>query len=96
MLNHHSHAMKVIGSISWLVTALAAIATGLMGLGVALGKNFNIWDMDFIVNKLPWLVLPAHYIIGICGLLSLISWFTCLGECTDGRHHNHNHHDNKR
>jgi uncharacterized membrane protein YuzA (DUF378 family) len=80
MMHHHSHspAMRLVGSISWLITSLAAIAWGLIGLGNSMHKNWNIWEMDFVVNNLQWLVLPAQYIVGFCGVVALVSWFMCM------------------
>lgn len=87
MHHHHSPAMRLLGSIAWLVTALAALAAGLMGLGVSMGKNWNVWQSDFVMNNLQWLVLPAHYVIGLCGLISLVAWLKCLGKHDDHREH---------
>lgn len=86
-MHNHSPAMKLVGSISWLLTAIAAIAWGLIGLGVSMGKNWNIWESDFIVNNLQWLILPGQYVIGICGVISLVMWLACLGAgCADHTH----------
>lgn len=90
--NHHSPALRIVGQISWLLTAVAAIAWGLIALGVTLDKKLNIWESDFVVRNLPWLVLPGQYIIGVCGVISLIMWILCLGHGHDERnHHGHDH-----
>lgn len=88
MMHHHHHSalMRVVGSLSWLLSAIGALAWGLIGLGNSMGKNWNIWESDFIVNNAAWLVQPAQYIIGVAGLLGLISWFMCLG-CHDKHDH---------
>jgi uncharacterized membrane protein YuzA (DUF378 family) len=88
MLHHHHHspAMRLVGKISWLLTSIAAIAWGLVGLGNSMGKNWNIWEQDFIVNNFAWLVQPLQYAIGLAGLIGLISWFMCLGKCDDHKH----------
>ena len=86
MLHHHSHAMKVVGMITWLVTAIAALLVGLEAVGIAMGKSWSFWQSEFVMNNLPALIQPAHYLIGLCGLISLITWFTCLGQCGDHRH----------
>ena len=84
MMHHkHSPAMRLLGSIAWLLTALAAVAVGLAALGLSLGKNWNIWESDFVVNNLAWLVQPLQYAIGLAGLIALICWFMCLGQCDD-------------
>jgi len=84
---HHSPAMKIVGMITWLVTALSAVAVGLAALGASMGKSWDIWKMDIIVNNMPALVQPLQYIIGVCGLISLITWFMCLGSCCTETHH---------
>lgn len=90
---HHSPAMKIVSMVTWFVTALAAISTGLIALGNSMAKSWNIWESDFVMRNLPSLVLPAQYIIGICGLISLITWAMCLGHCAgDASHKDHEHH----
>lgn len=84
--HHHSPAMRLVGSIAWLVTALAATASGLMALGLSMGKNWNVWESEFVVTNLHWLVLPAHYVIGVCGVVSLLAWLSCLGKHDDHHH----------
>jgi hypothetical protein len=83
MHHHHSPVVRLLGSISWLVTALSSLAVGLAALGNSMNKNWNIWDQDFVVANLGWLVQPALYVIGVCGLFSLLCWFMCLGKCDD-------------
>jgi uncharacterized membrane protein YuzA (DUF378 family) len=83
---HHSPAMRLIGNIAWLLSAIAGLAWGLIGLGNSMGKNWNIWESDFIVNNAAWLVQPLQYAIGLAGLISLISWFMCLGKYDDHKH----------
>lgn len=80
---HHSPALRLVGKLSWLLTSIAAIAWGLLALGNSLGKNWNIWEQDFVVNNLAWAVQPLQYVIGLAGLVGLISWFMCLGHCHD-------------
>lgn len=79
MMHHNSPAMKLVGTISWLLCSIAAIAWGLIGLGSYLGKNLNIWDMIF-VNQLAAVVSPLQIIIGVAGLISLLCLFTCCGH----------------
>jgi uncharacterized membrane protein YuzA (DUF378 family) len=81
--NHHSPVVRLIGHLSWLLTAIAAIAWGLVGLGAYLGKSWNIWESDFLLRNAPWLIVPAQVIIGLLGLMSLIMWAKCLGHCHD-------------
>ena len=85
MHHHHSPAMRWFGYIAWLLASLSAIAVGLAALGVSLGKNWNIWESDFIVTNLPWLVLPLQYAIGVAGVLGLIGWLMCLGHRHDDK-----------
>jgi|GEM_PF-2529232 hypothetical protein len=85
MMHHHHHqhspAMRIVCMVSWLVTALSSLFIGLDALGAYMGKDWNIWHSDFIMNHLPALVQPLMYLIGLCGLFSLISFFMCCGSC---------------
>lgn len=78
--NHHSPAMKAIGTVSWFLCSVAAIAWGLIGLGSYLGKNLNLWDMGLFANQLAALVSPLQVIIGVAGLISLLCLFTCCSH----------------
>ncbi len=82
MHNHHSPAMRAIGMLSWVLTSIAAIAWGLIGLGNSLGKNLNIWDTSLFAN-MPALVQPLQYAIGVAGLISLYCLLTCSGHKED-------------
>ena len=83
--------MRIVGMIAWVVTALAAIAIGLMPLGYRVFENQ--W---FVAN--PAAVNVLQYIIGILGVLSLVMFFaSCFGSgcacCHDhvGGHKDHHH-----
>lgn len=82
MMHHHhnSPAMKLVGTISWLLCSIAAIAWGLIGLGGYLGKDLNIWNLNLFSNTLAALVLPLQVVIGVAGLISLLCLFTCCGH----------------
>lgn len=79
MHHHHNHspAMKIVCMVTWLVTALSSLFIGLDALGKHMGKDWNIWHSDLVMHHMPALIQPAMYLIGICGLYSLISWFMC-------------------
>jgi uncharacterized membrane protein YuzA (DUF378 family) len=83
MHHHHSPVMRVVGLVSWLLTAIAAIAWGLIALGNSMGKNWNLWESGFISN-MPSLIQPLQYAIGIAGLISLYCLLTCHG-CKEDR-----------
>jgi len=59
----HSPAMKMLGMATWVITALASInmLTGLYGY------DFFAWMM----NSMPGMVMPAVWIVGLSGLISL-------------------------
>ncbi len=78
--HHHSPALKTFGMISWLVTSLSALAVGLAALGHHMGKSWDIWQSEFVMSHLSSLVQPAQYLIGICGLFSLICYFMCMSS----------------
>jgi uncharacterized membrane protein YuzA (DUF378 family) len=83
--------MKCIGMVAWVVTALAAIAVGLMPFG------YRFLAMSWFVEN-PMAATVVQYIVGILGVLSLVmffaSWFgggCCCGNC----HHGHKDHSHK-
>jgi uncharacterized membrane protein YuzA (DUF378 family) len=79
---HHSPAVRLICKISWLLTSIGALAWGLLALGESMGKDWNIWTQPWMM---PSLVQPLQYLIGLAGLVGLISWFMCLGHKHDGK-----------
>jgi uncharacterized membrane protein YuzA (DUF378 family) len=81
--HHHSPAMRLVGKISWLLTAVAAVCWGLVGLGSYLGRNLNLWDFEFFRN-MPHIVSILQVLIGLAGLLSLITLFS--GCCSEEHH----------
>lgn len=89
MFHHHSALARALGKVAWLLTSIAALAWGLIALGNSMGKNWNIWESDFVMNNVAWLVQPLQYVIGLAGLIGLISWFMCLGHCHDDHDHRH-------
>jgi len=65
----------ILGKITWVVTALAAIHLGLMPLG------YNIFTAQTFMSN-PGLVDIIHYFIGICGLYSFIKLIMhVMGYC---------------
>ncbi len=76
---HHSPAMRLLAKVAWLLSALAALAVGLAALGMSMGKNWNFWESEFLVNNMAWLIQPLQYAVGLAGLISLIGWFMCMG-----------------
>jgi|HubBroStandDraft_1064217.scaffolds.fasta_scaffold671770_2 uncharacterized membrane protein YuzA (DUF378 family) len=69
----HSPAMKMVGMVTWVITALASInmLTGLYGY------DFFAWMM----NSMPGMVMPAVWIVGLSGLISLAMFikFSMMG-----------------
>lgn len=83
--------MKIVGMITWLVTALAAIAIGLMPLG------YRVFEMPWFSSN-PAALNIVHYVIGIFGILSLVMLVTsCFGggcgscHSHSAAHRDHNH-----
>jgi len=71
----HMSIMKAIGFFSWPVTALASLHIGLVSMG------FDITHTAFVQNNLMSLSTPIQWIIGLAGLLSLISFVMVLTGC---------------
>ena len=73
-----SPLMRTVGMIIWIITALAAINTGLTPFG------FNIFAA--CMRMFPALISPLYYIIGIAGALSLWMFImVCMGKCACGK-----------
>lgn len=71
----HSPVMKIVIMTSWLVTALAAINVGLAPVA-----HFNVFATDFMQNNMAGLIIPLHYLIGICGVISLASFIMAFAH----------------
>ncbi len=69
MMHHHSPVMKAIGFFVWLVTSLGAIYWGMQAIG------YDFFQLSFIQSNLGSFVEPFKYLIGICGVISLIMLF---------------------
>jgi uncharacterized membrane protein YuzA (DUF378 family) len=67
-----SPAMKIVGHVVWVVTAVAAINVGLEPFG------FDLWTyVPATPDMLPMLV---QYLIGACGVVSLVMFVMgCMG-----------------
>lgn len=73
--------MKLVGMITWVVTALAAIAIGLKPLG------YNMFEMQMMVAH-PGANDVAHYVVGIFGVISLLMFFGSFGKGACACHSN--------
>jgi hypothetical protein len=73
--------MKLLGIITWVVTALAAIAIGLKPLG------YRVFEMQSLVAH-PGVSDAVHYAIGIFGVISLLMLVGSFGKGGCGCHHN--------
>jgi hypothetical protein len=73
---HHSPIMKIIMMVSWLLTSLVSInmLTGMYDY------NFIIW----IGNRMPGLIIPLCWIIGLAGFFSLAMWVKAVMMCSSG------------
>ena len=90
MMNHP--VMKTICMITWPITALVAINT----LTAAYGYN----GFEWLGNTMPGMGIALVWIIGISGIISLVSFIKsvvmcCPGcgscPCTCNSHLNNNH-----
>ena len=75
----HSPLGRTLAKVAWVLTALAAIHIGLLGLGI------DLLHAPLVKMNLHWLVRPIDLIIGLAGLYSLVSFFTCTA-CDDKAH----------
>lgn len=65
--------MKLVGMVTWVVTALAAVAVGLKPLG------YNMFEMQMLVMH-PGVSDAVHYVIGIFGVISLLMFLGSFGK----------------
>lgn len=63
----------ILMTASWLITALASLHIGLCALGFHGARMY-------VMEQMPQLVLPLQYIVGIAGLISLVSFFMYLSR----------------
>lgn len=61
-----SPLVRCVGMLSWLITALASI-----NIGTCVAFQFDVFKTLFVMNNMPWIVMPAHYTIGLAGVISL-------------------------
>lgn len=62
----HSPAMKLVGSVLWVIVAIGAINWGLDALG------YNIFTTNFVQMNLGAFIKAAKLVIGAAGVLSLV------------------------
>ncbi len=75
-----SPLMRYLGMIVRLVTAFASINMGLIPFG------FNIFTTQFMLMRMPMLILPMYYIIGLSGVCSVVLFFMSWKcECPSGK-----------
>lgn len=83
----HNSVAKILGMVAWVVTALAAINVGLMPFG------YDFFKLPFVQNSASWLPTYSYYIIGVCGVISLLLFFMaiaaggCMCGCKEHSHH---------
>ncbi len=65
---------------SWLITSLAAINIGLSPFGI------NFFMSDWMMTRFPAFIMPIQYIVGIAGVICLITFIkACQGHCDCGK-----------
>ena len=70
-----SPAMRMVGHVVWVVTAVAALNVGLEPFG------FDLWNyVPMTPEMLPTII---KYLVGICGVVSLVMF---VMGCMSGHH----------
>ncbi len=64
----------LLSKASWVVTALASVNQGLVGLG------FDLFATNFFRTNLDMLKMPLLLLIGAAGVWSLVAFFTCCKD----------------
>lgn len=65
--------MKLLGIVTWVVTALASLVVGLKPLG------YNLLEAEYLVNN-PQLLPVIQYVVGACGVISLAMLLSSLSK----------------
>lgn len=75
----------IMGWIGWLSTIITALASINLGMRVF---NYDFFSTDFMMNNLPQLIVPIHYLFLIAGLAALAFFVMavtghcgCSGKC---------------
>ncbi|MGA9530735.1 MAG: hypothetical protein WBQ73_02490 [Candidatus Babeliales bacterium] len=63
---------RMIGKVTWLITALAAIHLG------ALVYGYDFFLSPLMQNNLHTLIVPIHYLFGLAGIVSLVWWVSSV------------------
>ncbi len=67
--------MGIAAKASWLLTSFGAISLGLAPFGYNLVEKLGMMISPSIIN-------PLYYLIGIAGVMSLVSFFAaCSKDC---------------
>lgn len=64
--HHHSPAVRALSMLVWLVTAIGALNWGLEAAG------YGLFEMAFMHQHFAQAIVPIKYIIGACGVISLL------------------------
>jgi uncharacterized membrane protein YuzA (DUF378 family) len=78
MHDKKSPALHWMGMVVWFITALAAIKVGLRPWGYDLMHSLSNWGMGN-------LIVPTEYLVGICGVISMILLINCALRCAQGK-----------
>lgn len=70
--HHHSPAVRALSMLVWLVTAIGALNWGLEAAG------YGIFEMPFVHMHFANAIVPLKYIIGACGVISLLLYFKVI------------------
>jgi len=73
---HHSPLMKILGMITWAITAVVSInvLTGSYGYDL----------FDYLFGMMPGMAAPMTWIIGLSGLISLAMLIKASFMCCPG------------
>lgn len=69
----HNNMTSFLFKIAWWISALAAIHIGATAFG------YDIFAQHLLMNQ-PHLINPIKYVVGIAGILSVISLLSFAGK----------------